>query len=382
MNNILFVTPSDFSESIPTGGTYGSRLHLEILRLLPQTNITTLSLARQTNLQYISEIKFIPATKNKLDTFVKNCMGYASYLSPKAERTVLQYIETGKYTILFLDISNFGRIAKKIKILFPSVKIITFFHNVEYMYVLSMIHIQGIQYLPMLYASWYNEKLAIRYSDMVIAINNRDKNIIEKKYKGHVFSVLSPWYEDYSIRDEYKSMPVSYPLEVLFLGSWFHTNVAGIKWFIDKVLPKVNIKLTVAGRDMEKLKHYYLENDKLTILGTVQNIDDVYNQADCVITPIFDGAGMKIKTGDALRRGKTVVGTREAFTGYDITHGIEGYICETIEDFIVSFDEIPTKHQTKINMDSYDFFKKNLTKGIALEKMKTVIDNLAKQIIK
>jgi hypothetical protein len=378
MNNILFVTPFDFSESVPTGGTYGSRLHFEILRLLPQTNITTLSLTRHKNLQDISGIKFIPATKNKFDTLVKNCMGYASYLSPQAERIVLQYIETEKYTILFLDISNFGRIAKKIKNQFPSVKIITFFHNVEYMYVLSMIRIQGIQYLSMLYASWYNEKLAVRYSDMAIAINERDKNIIEKKYKRHIFSILAPWYEDYGIRDEYKAMPVSYPLQVLFLGSWFYANVAGIKWFIDKVLPKVNIKLTVVGRDMEKLKYYYLENDKLTILGTVQNIDDVYNQADCVVAPIFDGAGMKIKTGDALRRGKTVVGTREAFTGYDITHGVEGYICETIEDFIVSFDEIPVKHRTKINMASYGFFKKNLTKSIAVEKMKTIIDDVTK----
>jgi hypothetical protein len=375
MNNILFVTPSDFSESVPTGGTYGSKLHLDILKLLPETDITTLSLARQTNHQDILGVKYIPATKNKFDTLIKNCMGYASYLSPQAERIILQYIETGKYNVLFLDISNFGRIAKEVKIQFPSVKIITFFHNVEYMYVLSMIRIQGIQYMPMLFASWYNEKLAVKYSDILVAISERDKKTIEKKYKAHVFSILAPWYEDYGIEDKYKSMPVSYPLDVLFLGSWFHANVAGIKWFIDKVLPVVHIRLTVAGRDMEKLKRYYSENDKLTIMGSVKNTDDVYNQADCVVAPIFDGAGMKIKTGDALRRGKTVVGTQEAFAGYNIKHGIEGYICETIEDFVTSFDEISAKQHSKINRASYAFFQKNLTKSIAIEKMKAIIGN-------
>ncbi len=39
---------------------------------------------------------------------------------------------------------------------------------------------------------------------------------------------------------------------------------------------------------------------------------------DYIISPIFVGGGMKVKTCEALMYGKNIIGTSESFEGYDI----------------------------------------------------------------
>jgi hypothetical protein len=373
MQKILFVTPADFSDTyVPNGGTYVSRLHLDTLSSLPDVRLTVLSLSRYTT-GLKDGINYIPCTKNKFDTMIKNICGYASYLTPKAERIIMKHIKNGAFDILFLDTSNFGCVAKKAKKAKPDLLIITFFHNVEFIYAKSMVQIKGICYLPTLFASWHNEKLAVKYSNILTAINNRDKNIIEKIYNTHVSYLLPPYYVDYTVPENSQNITISKPLKVLFVGAWFFANIKGITWFIDKVLPKADIRLTVAGRGMEELRKKYAESVKLQILGTVENLEALFLQADCFVNPVFDGSGMKIKTGEALRYGKTVVGTTEAFAGYDITSGKEGYICETVEDFIDAFNMISLNQKTKTNIAAYNYFKTYLCKEMAVKMMGKII---------
>lgn len=374
MNNILFVT-SFLSNDIDSGGTFVSRNNVRLLRSLPNTTVTVLSIFRgrkKNNNQ--SDIIFIPASSNKWETFTGYFKGYSNSLTPRSESIIFQYLKKGSYTILFLDNSNFGRIAKKARQQFPRIKIITFFHNVEIIFAFMRIRIGGLQYIPALISDWYNESLSVKYAHKIIAINDRDKIEIEKIYKRSIDGVYSTiWFEDSELLDIKDDMPLSKPLEVLFLGSYFYANVAGITWFIQKVLPLANIRLTVAGKGMEKLRETYTENDKLHIFGTVETVDEVYGRADCVVAPIFDGSGMKVKTGEALRYGKTIVGTHEAFTGYQITHGLEGYICETAADFLKAFDKITEGQKTKVNSASFNYCKKYLSKSIALKELLNIL---------
>lgn len=37
-----------------------------------------------------------------------------------------------------------------------------------------------------------------------------------------------------------------------------------------------------------------------------------------MVMPIFSGSGMKVKTAEALMYGKFLIGTKEAFEGYEI----------------------------------------------------------------
>jgi glycosyltransferase involved in cell wall biosynthesis len=236
------------------------------------------------------------------------------------------------------------------------------------------IKLGGLWYLPALLSDWYNERLSIRYTHTIMAINERDQVKIEKIYKRHVDGICSTiWFEDSDLIKIKDNTPLSKPLEVLFFGAWFNANIAGITWFIRKVLPLATIRLTVAGRGMEKLRETYAESEKLCILGTVKDIGEVCLSADCVVAPIFDGSGMKVKTGEALRYGKTVVATSEAFTGYHITNGLEGYICETADEFLKAFDEIAKRQKTKVNMASFRYSREYLSKSVARRKLQSIL---------
>ena len=75
------------------------------------------------------------------------------------------------------------------------------------------------------------------------------------------------------------------------------------------------------------------QTKKIEIHGFVEDLYTFYAKADCVIAPIFEGSGMKTKTTEALMWGKFIIGTKEAFCGFDITDDI-GVCCENSEDFI------------------------------------------------
>ena len=360
MNHILFVT-SSLSYNIDNGGTFVSRNNVRLLRSLPEVEVTVLSIVRGIHNTGQADIIFIPASSSKWETFAGYFRGYSSYLTPKAEAIIFQYLKSETYNILFLDSSNLGRIAKKAKKHFPHIKVITFFHNVEIVFASMKIRLGGLQYIPALISDWYNERLSVKYADTLAAINERDKAELEKIYKRPVDGICSTiWFEDDELLEIQDDTPLSKPLEVLFLGAWFYANTDGITWFIQKVLPLASIRLTVAGKGMERLRETFAESDKLRIPGTVKDVGEVYRRADCVVAPIFDGSGMKVKTGEALRYGKTVVGTCEAFTGYDITDGLEGYICETADEFLKAFDEIARRQKTKVNNASLNYSREYL----------------------
>jgi len=352
------------------GGMTVSLRNLELLRSLPDTDVKAFSLSRTTR-GVIDDIEYLPSTKNKYETLLMNMLGFSAYLSFTAEKTVLDHIVSEEYDIIYLDTSNFGRLAKKIKKI-SQARIVVFFHNVEVVYAKESVRLDGIQYLPMVLSNYLNEKWATRYGDVFVAINERDKEIIEKIYKKRVSEVLSVWYPDRPFIEDTRGL--SSPLNVLFLGSYFHANVAGISWFIDLVLPLADIKLTIAGRGMEQLLNKYNESAKLEILGTVDDIESLYEEADCVVAPIFDGSGMKVKTGEAFRFGKTVVGTKEAFEGYGVTHGKEGYYCSSVSDFTETFDTINNILHTKTNIDSWNLFQNQLSKGAALLRLQALMN--------
>jgi polysaccharide biosynthesis protein PslH len=70
------------------------------------------------------------------------------------------------------------------------------------------------------------------------------------------------------------------------------------------------------------------------VVGKVADLGVEYAKADAVVIPLFSGSGMKVKTCEALMQGKTVFGTREALTGYEVEGLSSIHCCETADDFV------------------------------------------------
>lgn len=371
MKRILFISNDLGRED--SGGKTVSKRNLELLKIIEDVTVDVITFGNSNNENYYRNFK---TSYSKTELLLKNLCMYAGSLNKCIEEEIVKIFKKNNYNILFLDCSLFGRLGKKIKRINSEVKIITFFHNVEILYYKERMKLEGYKYIPLVLSSFFNEKLACKYSGKRISINTRDKNILEKMYKTKIDDQLPVSFEDkFNIKNIKEILEEE--IKLLFVGSYFFANVEGIKWFSEMVMPYINAKLYIVGKGMEILKNE-LERENVEVIGGVEDLSQYYYDSNFVVAPIFSGSGMKVKTAEALMYGKTIFGTKEAFEGYDIDIGKMGEICNSKEEFIEKINEyINSKKINKFNEFSRNYYLKNHSNDILIEKIKRIIQELS-----
>ncbi|WP_432205347.1 glycosyltransferase (plasmid) [Cetobacterium somerae] len=317
MKKILFIS-KNYKDGIINGGNEVTRRNFEIL----------------SNFFDIEEVLLdykVSILKKFKDTLFLNSLSFDKEIKFK----IFRLIKENNIKEVWIDNSLYGTIAKFIKKLDSTIKIITFFHNIEYLYFKDKIKVEGIQNSIMLPYSYINEKRSLKYSDKIIVLNSRDNDTLKKIYSKKADLILPLTLKDKYNEEKIKIVGNNKKPRALFVGSNFFANVEGIKWFIDNVLPEVDIELIIVGSGMNTLKEE-LENksSKIKVLGFVDDIGLEYAKADFVIAPIFKGSGMKTKTTEALMYGKTIFGTTEAFEGFELEYFRVGALCNNQNEFI------------------------------------------------
>lgn len=120
---------------------------------------------------------------------------------------------------------------------------------------------------------------------------------------------------------------------------------------------------------MNRLPDNIKREKKVKIFSDVPDLTKFFENADFMILPIFSGSGMKVKTAESLMNGKYILGTKEAFMGYEITPdcGIE---CNSAEDFIKAINNLNLKY--KFNDASYQLYLNKYSFDSTLKKFQTV----------
>ena len=114
--NILYISPNINSDA------KGGREQLSSLNFKALADL------------YGSQFSFHNLKKNKSASFISKAskiFGYLDGLTKKNTNEILDKIKEKKIQQVFINGSNLGKLAKAIKQRFPSVQIISFFHNVE-----------------------------------------------------------------------------------------------------------------------------------------------------------------------------------------------------------------------------------------------------------
>ncbi len=272
-------------------------------------------------------------------SFIFSFYGYLGGLTPSISNKILNLIKKEKFDVVWLDTSLLGNLAQNIKIkISKNIKIITYFHNCEYDFNLHLLKTSKyIFYFPLILGSKIAEKKSIEYSDLIITISERDSNRLKHLY-GRGADLILPVTLDKKVAFNYFSdkNKKKHGFILLFVGSLFYANYQGIKWFIENVMDEIsniNIKLKIVGKGFEKYKNE-LERKNVDVLGTVENIYELYYTTDFFVSPIFYGSGMKVKTIEAIKYGLPIIGTKETFTGLEnFIHEI-GIECNKKEEFI------------------------------------------------
>lgn len=128
-------------------------------------------------------------------------------------------------------------------------------------------------------------------------------------------------------------LPVDLPKRdsVVFVAGWLggddSPNALALRWFVEDIVPHVvpfvpDLRVVVTGGNPPPSVRA-LQSKHLELVGRVGDLRDVYARARAAISPILVGAGVKIKTIEALQAGVPVVATTLGAEGMDLREGAE-----------------------------------------------------------
>jgi glycosyltransferase involved in cell wall biosynthesis len=234
-------------------------------------------------------------------------------LSLRTYLELFRALQRGGVSLVWLDRSTMG-FASLIVRLFSDARVVVFYHNHEGSY-----HLERARCLPLsltaLRFRW--EALAATCSQWIISAT------------AHRFVFISPvemarLATSSRLRTRACVCPPSWvPLEqqvqtnprmvdepkLLMVGSDFEPNLLGFRWFIEAVLPHLDVSCLVVGRNLERR---LASTHKARVHGYMLDLQRAYAASQVCVVPVFRGAGLKVKLAEALFHGKRVVASTHA----------------------------------------------------------------------
>ena len=355
-----------------SGGNIGSTRSLDMLKLhYSENKIIEFEISRSVKFQKTSKLLWSILS---LWNDIRMCAISGFDKSHRSE--VMRIIKEKNVDLVFLDTSMLGTLSKKIKKKYPDVRIITFFHNVEYLFYKDLVNITHTFYLYYrVLINKISETRSCIYSNIIITLNARDANNIEKYYGRKSDFIIPVCIKDkFKLSSEFTDR-LSKPYKTgLFVGSYFPANIEGIIFFIKNILPLVDMKFVIVGSGMIKLQNMFHDINNLEIFSNVQDLTPYYELADFMVMPIFSGSGMKVKTAEALMYGKYIIGTKEAFMGYDISETI-GICCDSVHSFVEAIAKYDTS-RSAFNNNSRELYLKHYSYSHSISLFKNVFNSL------
>lgn len=288
---------------------------------------------------------------------------YHNGLTPKKVKNIVE--EAKNYDYIFLSTSVVAIIAKKLKENGYKGCIITHYHNVESIYYDAQIP----RWLPgrqvVVRCAAHNDEYGCKYSDKVLTLSQRDSDYFEKHYGRKADVIIGVGMED-------KFQPVDETImtgkkpKCLFLGAYSIPNNEGVLFFVQKVLPHVDVEFMVVGRGMGRLKE---ENECMKDIEVVNDALDLrpyFEGTDFMILPVFSGSGMKVKTCESLMYGKNIIGSKETFEGYEVDIEKVGGLCNTPEEYINRINYFIQKPVPRLNKYSRECFLSKFSEANSL----------------
>jgi glycosyltransferase involved in cell wall biosynthesis len=263
--------------------------------------------------------------------------GHIDGLDVASIEAALMQIRESRVTQVFVDGSNLGGFVAVLKRRLPAIEVVTFFHNVEARFFFGSWRLhKTLHALGVLVANALAEHKSVKFSDKIVCLSDRDSRLLKRLYGRGATHIAPMVLEDKCPASflEYANHPPE--RFALFVGGMFYANRAGIAWFVREVVPKIDLPIYIVGRGFEALRAELEVPDKVMVIGSVDSLADWYRRAQFVIAPIFDGSGMKTKVAEALMYGKKVIGTPEAFAGYDGITDQAGWVCESAHEFVAA----------------------------------------------
>jgi len=168
--------------------------------------------------------------------------------------------------------------------------------------------------------------------DAVVALSAEDRERLRQAGVRTRIEVIPPSIE------VKKGRPNASGRYILHVGTGHWPPAAdGIRWFLRAVFPRIQrmvpgVEFWLAGAPPADLSGTRVP-DGVRVLGYVEDLEPVYQEAAVFVVPLRVGSGVRLKILHALARGLAVVSTAAGCEGLGLVDGVHGRIANSAEEF-------------------------------------------------
>lgn len=191
------------------------------------------------------------------------------------------------------------------------------------------------------------ERIGAARADLVLAIKDEERAYFERLAQRPTLTI--PFAEPVRAAREGREYAEEEPLRVGLIGGRNTINLKSTQAFLSVLAPRMRavsapLELILAGSMCDDLREW-AEEPGVKLMGRIEDVATFYDAIDVACVPIALSTGQKIKVGEALGRGASVMALRHAFEGYPANH--PWHQCETAADLAdalidLAFDRSPS----------------------------------------
>lgn len=274
---------------------------------------------------YDSDVQYSPISKNihikerilinKIQKFRNVCMHPILHplFTAKFNGGILQRLKrlttNQRYDLVICDHSQMFLFAKYLDSSIPKFLIC---HDVIYQ------RISRVNGKLMTYLCKKSEQAALNVKNSyVFSFSEKDCNLINEVY-GIKANLILDYIDDKII----KSAPYNIKnKEFSMMANWGRSdNIDGLRWFVQNVTPLINEQTVIhiiGSRLPDNINFEVNDKVKYVLHGFLEDPYPLISNCQAFISPLFTGAGIKVKVIEALACGVPVIGTDISFEGFD-----------------------------------------------------------------
>lgn len=289
-------------------------------------------------------------------------INYVKYRDRSLLSRVMKLLQSRSYDVIIVDYSAMGWFALQIRKCYPSIPIVTRWHNLDTLIWERWTDRQHHAIKRMLgrlqtgYVRKFERHLAL-ISDVCVLAGAHDTEMLRCMATAASIEHIPAGIDV----DHYAPSSVSTAKDILFMASSYkwHANWDAVKWLYDDIMPRIwrtqpEVTLNVTGSDLRPEMRQWASRSRVVLTGFVPDERNVLAKCALMVVPMRLGAGIKLKILTALAMGKAVVTTAKGAEGIvGLRDGMECRIRDSPVDFAAAvtdlIDDVPFREQLGAN---------------------------------
>ncbi|MBN2828649.1 MAG: glycosyltransferase [Tissierellales bacterium] len=295
--------------------------------------------------------------------------------------------------IVILGNSRLGFMVNAIKKKCSNTRIIVHFDNVEYDYVDAYFankkEFKHFIYWLEKFVVRRDEKSAVGIADFMLLLTKRDRIRLSEMY-GAEFNANNFAVVPICLEEKATALKSSHKEYLVFTGSlWYEANCLAVLWFLENIWDEIKkhypeLAFKICGSNPSKV---FLEAvckyDSVAVYPNYKSYDEIFCDSSIFISPIQEGAGMKVKVAEALSLGLPIIASRESLIGYEeaLADPLGKDVIfkgDTVQDYIEGLKTLLSIDRKDVSKKAKEIFRKYYTIKRGEDLIAAILDKYAK----